>query len=558
MSADTGITEINQTNAAEPLEMSSARRWAITAGVLVGSFIAALEATVVGTAMPTVIASLGGINHYSWVFSAYIVTSTVTVPVWGKLSDLYGRRLMYQLGIGLFLLGTLLSGFSNSMGELIIFRAIQGLGAGALIPLGMTIIGDIFTLEERAKMQALFSGVWGFSSVVGPVVGGFITDQISWRWVFFINIPVGIVAATIIGFALKEPKQKQKPTIDYAGAILLMLAISLLMLAMVEGVKSLATIVAPTNVALFGISFVLLYLFVRVERRARDPIIPFQLLENRTVSASILAGFLGGIGMFGAISFVPLFAQGALGMSATEAGSLLTPLMLSWVTMSVVGGRLLLKFSYRPLTIIGFTLLTIGFTLMATYGTETPRFWLYAELVIIGMGLGFTMLTLLIAVQQAVERRQLGVATSLNQFSRAIGGAFGVAVMGVALTIGLGYQLHKMADQPGSPFSHDQAEAFAENPNALIEPSAKSELPAATLTTLQNAMAAAVHPVFWVGSIVSLLAVFASLLLPKRKAGEPDCPEEPCGEKMIMAEQTMINARNQPYSKRPKEHSHDE
>jgi MFS family permease len=200
----------------------------------------------------------------------------------------------------------------------------------------MTIIGDIFTLEERAKMQALFSGVWGFSSVVGPVVGGFITDQISWRWVFFINVPVGIVAATIIGFALKEPKQKQKPTIDYAGAILLMLAISLIMLAMVEGVKSLATIVAPGNLILFLISFILLWIFVRVERRAKDPIIPFQLLENRVVSASILAGFLGGIGMFGAISFVPLFAQGALGMSATEAGSLLTPLMLSWVAKSVI------------------------------------------------------------------------------------------------------------------------------------------------------------------------------------------------------------------------------
>src|SRR4029079_16359634 len=295
-----------------PVEMSNARRWAITIGVMTGSFIAALEATVVGTAMPTVIASLGGINHYSWVFSAYIVTSTVTVPVWGKLSDLYGRRLMYQLAIGVFLLGTLFSGFSESMAQLITFRAIQGLGAGGLLPLGMTIIGDIFTLKERAKMQAYFSGVWGFSSLVGLVVGGFITDQISWRWVFFLNIPVGILAATIIGFALKEPKVKQKPTIDYAGAALLMIAISLLMLAMVEGVKSLASIFAPANIVLFGISIGLLYLFYRVERRARDPIIPFDILENRTVSASIIAGFLGGIGMFGAISFVPLFAQGAL------------------------------------------------------------------------------------------------------------------------------------------------------------------------------------------------------------------------------------------------------
>lgn len=534
-----------------PVEMSNARRWAITIGVMTGSFIAALEATVVGTAMPTVIASLGGIAHYSWVFSAYIVTSTVTVPVWGKLSDLYGRRLMYQVGIGFFLLGTLLSGFSNSMTELITFRAIQGLGAGALVPLGMTIIGDIFTLEERAKMQAYFSGVWGFSSVVGPIVGGFITDQISWRWVFFLNIPVGIIAATIIGFALKEPKNKRKPTIDYAGAALLMLAISLLMLAMVEGVKSLASIVSPINLVLFAASFLLLYLFVRTENRARDPIIPFKLFENRTVLAAIIAGFLGGIGMFGAISFVPLFAQGALGMSATEAGSLLTPLMLSWVTTSVVGGRLLLKYSFRPLTIAGFSVLTVGFTMMAMFGTQTPRVWLYTELVIIGIGLGFTMLTLLIAVQQAVERSQLGVATSLNQFSRAIGGAFGVAIMGVALTIGLSSQLHKMADQPGSPFTHEQAAAFAEDPNALIAPDAKAQLPTATLSTLQNAMAAAIHPLFWIGAFVSLMAVFASFFLPTREESETDeTRPKPFGEKMIMAEQTVINARNQPRVRR--------
>src|SRR4051812_12875196 len=188
------------------VEISNSRRWLITVGVMTGMFIAALEATVVGTAMPTVIATLGGISRYSWVFSAYLVTSTVTVPVWGKLSDLYGRRIMYQIGIGVFLLGTLLSGLSATMNQLIIFRAIQGLGAGALVPLGMTIIGDTFTLQERAKMQAYFSGVWGLSSVIGPVIGGFITDQISWRWVFFVNLPIGVLAALIIGFELKEPK----------------------------------------------------------------------------------------------------------------------------------------------------------------------------------------------------------------------------------------------------------------------------------------------------------------------------------------------------------------
>ena len=538
---------------ASVLQMSSRRRWAVVIGVMTGMAIAALEATVVGTAMPTVIATLHGINHYSWVFSAYIVTSTVTVPIWGKLSDLYGRRLLYQIGIGVFLLGTLMSGLSNSMTELIIFRAIQGLGAGALVPLGMTIIGDIFTLQERARMQAFFSGVWGFSSVIGPVIGGFITDQLNWRWVFFINLPIGIVASIIIGFALKEPKGKPKPTIDYLGAALLMLAISLLILALVEGGSSIATLLSFENLSLFVGGLLLLAIFVWVELRAADPVIPFQLFRNKTISVSVGAGFLGGVAMFGVISFIPLFAQGALGMTATEAGSLLTPLMLSWVTFSMIGGRLLLRMEYRTLTIMGFIVLTIGFGLLSFFQTDTPRYLLYIFLALIGCGLGLTMLTLLIAVQQAVDRTQLGVATSLNQFSRAIGGAFGVAIMGAVLTAGLSTQLRSAALQPNSRITEVQAAAFASNPNALIEPSAKAALSPETLNVLQRAMAAAVHPVFWVGGAVCLLALFAAFSLPQKRDQTEErihTTESGVGEKMLMAEQTTINARNQPVAEK--------
>src|SRR5918998_1292024 len=234
------------------LSMSAPRRWAVTAGVMTGMFLAALEATVVGTAMPTVIASLGGLNHYSWVFSAYLITSTVTVPVWGKLSDLYGRRLFFQLGIAVFLVGSVLSGLATTMTQLIVFRAVQGLGAGALVPLGMTIIGDVYTVEERARMQALFSGVWGISSVVGPVFGGFITDQLSWRWVFYINVPFGILAAVIMQLSLKEPKRHGRPAVDYAGALLLMASITLLMLALVEGGATLREFASARNVALIN------------------------------------------------------------------------------------------------------------------------------------------------------------------------------------------------------------------------------------------------------------------------------------------------------------------
>ncbi|HVF29322.1 MAG TPA: MDR family MFS transporter [Pyrinomonadaceae bacterium] len=520
--------------------MSNQRRWLITAGVMTGMFIAALEATVVGTAMPTVIATLGGLNHYSWVFSAYLVTSTVTVPVWGKLSDLYGRRLLYQIGIGVFLLGTLLSGLSTTMTQLIVFRAIQGLGAGALVPLGMTIIGDTFSVEERAKMQAYFSGVWGFSSIIGPVIGGFITDQINWRWVFFINLPIGVVAALIIGIALKEPKLDRRPKIDYAGAMLLMIAISILMLAMVEGGS--AGLFNTQNLLLLAVSAVLLGLFVYVELRASDPIIPFDLFRNKTVTIAVLAGFLGGIAMFGAISFIPLFAQGSLGFSATEAGSLLTPLMLTWVTASVIGGRLMLRIGYKSVTIVGYIALTLGFTMLAMFDRDTSRLWLYADLMVIGAGLGLSMLTLLIAVQQAVERSKLGIATSLNQFARSIGGAIGVAILGAVLTAALASELKTAAAATGA-MTEGQAADFAANPNALIEPSAKSALAPETLETLQSALGRAIHPVFWAGALAAALGLIVVLFLPREERVE-EVPVD--GERMIMAEQTTINARNQP------------
>ncbi|MBX7170052.1 MAG: MFS transporter [Pyrinomonadaceae bacterium] len=526
------------------LEMSSKRRWFVTIGVMTGMFIAAFETTVVGTAMPTVIASLGGINRYSWVFSAYIVTSTVTVPVWGKLSDLYGRRLLYQAGILVFLIGTLLSGFSNSMTQLIIFRAIQGLGAGALVPLGVTIIGDIFTLKERSRMQAFFGGVWGLSSIIGPLLGGFITDQLSWRWVFFVNLPIGIVAAIIIGFALKEPKLTEKPSVDYVGAGLLMVAISLMMLVMVEGGTSLATLFSPLNIALLALSVFLLIIFFIVEKKVKDPIIPFELFQNKTVSVSVGAVFLAGVAMFGAISFVPLFAQGALEMTATQAGSLMTPLMLSWVSMSILGGRLLLKTSYRAVAISGFIILTTGFTFLSMFQRETARGWLYFDLVLVGAGLGLTMLTLLIAVQQTVERNQLGIATSLNQFSRSIGGAFGVAIMGAFLTAGLATQLNDFAKNNSSVLTVERAAQLAENPNALIEPTAKASLSPEVLNILQDAMAKSIHKVFWIGTILSLMALGMAFLLPKQTKKDEKILVD--GEQFLMAEQTMIDPKNEP------------
>ena len=298
---------------------------------------------------------------------------------------------------------------------------------------------------------------------------------------------------------------------------------------------------SPINLGLLGIAVFLLVVFIWVEKNAKDPIIPFELFRNKTVSISVGAGFLAGIAMFGVISFVPLFAQGALGLTATQAGSLLTPLMLSWVSMSIIGGRLLLSISYKVIPIIGFVVLTIGFSALANFARETDKIWLYIDLVLIGAGLGMTMLTLLIAVQQAVERNKQGIATSLNQFTRSIGGAFGVALMGAFLTASLAVQLNLAAQKSGGLLTVEQAQQLSENPNALIEPEAKSKLLPETLEMLQDSMAAAMHRVFWVGAFISCGATSVAFFLPLQLTGT-----EVDGEKLLMAEQTTIDSSHEP------------
>lgn len=499
--------------------MSRGRRRFVTAGVMTGMLLAALEGTVVGTAMPTIVAALGGLAHYSWVFSAYLLTSTVTVPVWGKLSDLFGRRRLFQIGVAVFLVGSALCGFAQTMTQLIVWRAVQGIGAGALVPLAMTIIGDIFTLEERAKMQGLFSGVWGVASVFGPLLGGFITDQLSWRWVFLVNLPVGIAAAAIIGFGLVEPKREGRATIDYTGAALLTIAVTMLLLLLGEG-SSPARLLRPSSLALIAAIVILFVAFLRVEKRAVDPVVPLVLFRNRVVATAIIVGFLAGIAMFAAITFVPLLAQGVLGASATAAGSFLTPLMLSWVLASIVGGRLLIRIGSRVLVLTGLVFMIGGFSALATFSRATPRWQLVVELIFIGAGLGLTMLTLLIASQHAVPREQLGITTSLNQFSRSIGGAIGVALLGALLAAGLA--------------------AYSQDPNALVNPEARAALAPAELAALQGALTRTLRSIFWTCAGVIVVALVAALRIPAGKVGEAD------GERMVMAEMTTLDAECEP------------
>lgn len=405
----------------------------VLVGVMLSIMLAAMESTVVATAMPTIVASLGGLKIYSWVFSAFLLTSTVSMPLWGRLSDLFGRRPAYLTGLVIFLVGSALSGLSQSMGQLIGFRALQGLGAGSLITTGMTVIADLFGLERRARMQGYFSSMWGGASLVGPLLGGFLSDYVSWRWVFYINIPFGAAAIALISLGLRETRGRHaRPKIDIPGLVIFTAGVSSLMIGLMLGGGSpdwyALRVVGPITIAAG-----LLAAFVSVERQAPHPIVPLTLFRVPLVRAAVATGFLSGMAMFGAISFVPLFLQRVNGASAMGAGFVLTPFILGWVTCSIISSRLVLRIGYRSVVIAGMTSLTTAFFLFSQWDATLPRAHAMGAVLVAGAGMGMTMVPMLIAVQNAVARSELGTATSLTQFFRTIGGTVGVSVMGAAM-----------------------------------------------------------------------------------------------------------------------------
>jgi EmrB/QacA subfamily drug resistance transporter len=388
--------------------------------------------------MPRVVASLGGLEMYSWVFSGFLLTSTVTMPLWGRLSDLLGRRRVFLAGLAIFLAGTTLSGLSRTMTELIVFRMLQGLGAGSLMTIGMTIIGELFRLERRAKMQGYISGVWGLASLAGPLIGGLLTDHVSWRWVFYINLPFGLLAMALIAAALGDaPREGRRPVIDYAGLALFATGVSALLIGVLEAGR-VAGWTGPSVVGPLALAAAALAAFLAVERRAAEPIVPLRLLGNRMVLAAALTGFLAGMAMFGAISFVPLYLQVVTGMSATAAGVVLIPFVFGWVLMSATSARLVLRIGYRVVVLTGMVCLTAGFVLLSRWSTALTQAVAMRDALVGGLGMGLTMVPMLIAVQSAVARADLGVATSMIQFFRTIGGAIGLSVMGTVMASRLG------------------------------------------------------------------------------------------------------------------------
>jgi EmrB/QacA subfamily drug resistance transporter len=493
--------------------ISLPRRRAITAGLLLGMSLGALEATVVSTAMPTVIAQLGGLAHYSWVFSAYLLTSTASVPIWGRLSDLYGRRRMYLIGVAAFLLGSVAAGAAQSMMQLIGARALQGLGAGAIIPLSMTIIGELYTLSERARTQALFSGVWGVASIAGPLVGGYITDAWNWRWVFYLNVPFGFCCMAVIATAYPPSRLTREVRVDWVGASLLFAGVSSLLIALGgEGGNIYAWLAA---------SIVLLSAFVTIERRTAEPIMPVDLFRLPVMNRTLVVVFLVGLALFGAIAFIPLFVQSVMGGTATQAGQVLTPLFLGWVVMSIVGARTTIRLGDRVAAIGGSVLMTCGFIGLTLLDAHSSRPMLLGSCLVLGAGMGTQMLSLLLAVQHGVDRSRLGLATSLNQFSRSVGAAVGVSAMGAIMARTLaGVAL------PGG------AEGMtASGTMALTEP-------------MRELFASGLHRVFLAGLVVSATGFVASLFLPPVHFSR-NIPAA-AGEQMLEAEMTNLRPEDEP------------
>ncbi|MFC1466924.1 MAG: MDR family MFS transporter [Candidatus Brachytrichaceae bacterium NZ_4S206] len=472
---------------------------AVTAAIMLSLFLASMEVTIVGTAMPTIVSQLGGLAVYSWVFSAYLLASTTTVPIYGKLSDLFGRRPVYFFSIALFLIGSLLAGSATSMTQLILARAVQGLGAGGILPLAFTIIGDMFSLERRAKIQGLFSSVWGISSIIGPLIGGFLVERVGWQWVFYINVFPGLIAAALFGFGWREVQTRSRQTVrvDFAGAALLSAGIVLLLLGLFD-------LGSPQGMLLVGASAIVFALLVIVERRAADPILPVALFRDRLFLVSCVHGVLVGMAIFGSASYVPLFAQTILRATATAAGATLTPQMLSWVVTSIICSRLLLRMSYRTLAVFGMAMAVIGAALVLMAGIARSAPPLLIGMGLTGAGMGFSIPAFTIAVQSAVRRDKLGTATSTLTFSRNIGGTLGVSIMGVILSAGLAATL-----------AASGATSLGVSVDALLERGTDQGAAVLTDPALTSALAQALQGVFLFSLVTAIVGLLVTTWAPR-------------------------------------------
>ena len=462
---------------------SIGRILAIYAGLMVTLLLAALDQTIVSTSLPTIVSELGGITQYSWVFTAYLLASTVTVPLYGKLGDLYGRRPLFLAAISIFLVGSALCGVAQGMTQLVVFRAVQGLGAGGLFPLAIATVGVIVPPRDRGRYQGLIGATFAAASIIGPAVGGFIVDNASWRWVFYINLPVGGIALLVISLTMPKRRERREHSIDWLGFALLGAGTTSLLLGLTWAGRDYpwgsGHVVFP-----LALAACLLTVFAFVERRVREPILPFDVMRNPIVASSVLCMALVGMAMFGTISYVPLFVQGVIGTSATSSGVVLTPLMLAAVTTSIVSGQLVSRTgSYRWNVVVGPVILTAGMLLLWRMNVNTTNGQAARDMIVAGIGIGSMMQVFVLSVQNSVRREHMGSATALTQFGRSIGATIGVTVMGVIVNHGLPAQA-----QAGEGIAH--------------------RLPPAVRVALADAL----HPAFLAAAFVSALVWLIALV----------------------------------------------
>jgi EmrB/QacA subfamily drug resistance transporter len=478
----------------------------VIGALLVGMFLAALDQTIVSTALPTIVADLHGASHLAWVVVAYLLAATVTTPLWGKLGDQYGRKGFFQAAIVIFMCGSVLSGISRTMIELIAFRAVQGFGAGGLMVGAQAIVGDVVSPRERGRYQGLFGAVWGLASIIGPLLGGVLVQQLSWHWIFYINVPIGAVALVVIASQIPGRLTRIHHIIDYLGTAILMLSTSCLVLFTSLGGTTYPWASAP--IVGFGVAgAALLGVFVTVERRAKEPVLPLHLFSIRAFAVTSVVGFIVGFAMFGAVTYLPVFFQIVHGESPTASGLLLLPQLVGWITFSIISGIIITKTGrYRVFPIVGATLITAGLLLLSRMGISTSLVLVAAYMVVLGMGFGCVMQVLVLIVQNAVPYSELGVATSGVIFFRSIGGSFGTAIFGAIFANVLVGHLKTQLDHTRLPGGLS---------SASITPEILHKLPSALRQSVATAYAQSIHTVFILSVPIGALMFLAAWLVPQ-------------------------------------------
>ena len=489
------------------VDLSRAQVRLVIFGLMLGMLLAALDQTIVATALPTIVGDLHGLSHLSWVVTAYLLTSTASTPIWGKLGDLYGRKVFFQAAIVVFLIGSILSGLSRNLDELIAFRAIQGLGGGGLIVGAQATVGDVVSPRERGRYQGVFGAVFGVASVIGPLLGGFFVDNLSWHWIFYINVPVGAVALIVTAAVLPSASTRVRHVIDYLGTGLLSLAATSLILLASLGGTTYAWASVPIVAMALG-AVVLLAGFVIVERRAIEPVIPLRLFSNRTFSSTSAIGFVVGFSMFGAITFLPLYMQDVKGVSPTASGLRLFPLMLGLLITSVASGQMISRLGrYKPFPVAGTAIMTIGLYMLSRLGTTSSYAYAALAMIVLGLGLGMVLQVLVIAVQNAVDYKDLGTATSGATFFRSIGASFGVAIFGAIFSNVLDGNLRHYLGNIALPANFSGVSG--------LSPKQLAALPPPVRHGVGFAFAASLQTVFEVAVPITAAAFLLTWLLPQ-------------------------------------------